>query len=102
MRRLRACWPHAPLVNAAPLLNFTTMWKLVGAHIASQYVPDLAWAGFLPCTRFALHASFSVVDLLRSISFVGNARVHLWTKSGMPMGQSFTPLCDACCDWPVF
>ena len=27
--------PHGPIVNARPLLNFTTMWNLVGAHIAS-------------------------------------------------------------------
>ena len=55
--------PHGPIVNARPLLNFTTMWKLVGAHIASQYVPLVARAG--PCTQFALHASSSIVDLLR-------------------------------------
>ena len=41
------------------------MWKLVGAHIASQYVPLLAQAGVLPRTQFALHASSSVADLLR-------------------------------------
>ena len=57
--------PHGLIVNARPLLNFTTMWKLVVAHIASQYVPLLAQAGVLPCTQFALHASSSVVDLLR-------------------------------------
>ena len=57
--------PHGPIVNARPLSNFTTMRKLVGAHIASQYVPLLARAGVLPCTHFALHASSSVVDLLR-------------------------------------
>ena len=56
--------PHGPIVNARPLLNFTTMWRLVGAHIASQYVLLLAQAGVLPCTQFALHASSSVVDLL--------------------------------------
>ena len=56
--------PHGPIVNARPLLNFTTMWKLVGAHIAHQYVPLLARAGVLPCTQFALHASSSVADLL--------------------------------------
>ena len=57
--------PHGPIVNARPLLNFTTMWKLGGAHIADQYVPLLARAGVLPCTQFALHTSSNVADLLR-------------------------------------
>ena len=57
--------PHGPIVNARPLLNFTTMWKLIGAHIAHQYVPLLARAGVLPCTEFTLHASSSVANLLR-------------------------------------
>ena len=57
--------PHGPIVNASPLLNCTTMWKLVGAHIADQYVPLVAFAGVLPCTQLALHASSSVADLLR-------------------------------------
>ena len=57
--------PHGPIVNAPRLRNFTTMWKLVGAHIAHQYVPLLAWAGVLPCAQFTLHASSSVADLLR-------------------------------------
>ena len=26
--------PHGPIVNSRPLFNFTTMLKLVGAHIA--------------------------------------------------------------------
>ena len=56
--------PHGPIVNARPLLNITTMWKLVGAHIASRYVPLLARAGVLPYTQFALHASSSVAHLL--------------------------------------
>ena len=55
--------PHGPIVHARPL--FTTMRKLVGAHIASQYVPLLARAGVQPCTQFALHASSSVAHLLR-------------------------------------
>ena len=25
--------PHGPIANARPRLNFTTMWKLIGAHI---------------------------------------------------------------------
>ena len=62
---LPATMPHGPIVNARPLLNFTTMWKLIGAHIADQYVPLVARAGVLPCPQFALHASSSVVDLLR-------------------------------------
>ena len=57
--------PHGPILNARPLLNSTPMWKLVGAHIASQYVPLQARAGVLPCTQCALHASSTVVDLLR-------------------------------------
>ena len=57
--------PYGPIVNARPLLNFATIRKLVGAHIASRYVPLLARARVLPCTQFALHASSSVVDLLR-------------------------------------
>ena len=57
--------PHGPIVNARPLSNFTTMWKLVGAPIASQYVLLLARARVLPCIQFVLHASSSVVDLLR-------------------------------------
>ena len=57
--------PHEPIVNARPLLNFTTMWKLVGAHIASHYLPNLTRTGVMPCTQFALHASSSVADLLR-------------------------------------
>ena len=57
--------PHGPIVNARPLLNFTTMWKLIGAHIASQYVPLLSATGVIPCTQLALHASSSVVNLLR-------------------------------------
>ena len=57
--------PHGPIVHARPLLNFTTMWKLVGAHMAHQYVPLLARATVLPCTQFALHASSSVANLLR-------------------------------------
>ena len=57
--------PHGPIVNALLLLKFTTMWKLVGAHIADQYVPLLARRGVLPCTQFALHPSSSVADLLR-------------------------------------
>ena len=56
--------PHGPIVNAHPLLNFTTMLKLVGVHIPLQYVPLLARPGVLPCTQFALHASSSVADLL--------------------------------------
>ena len=36
---LPAKMPHGPIVNAPPLLNFTTMWKLVGAHIASPGPP---------------------------------------------------------------
>ena len=56
--------PHGPIVNACPLLNFTTMWKLVGAHIADQYIPLLARTGVLPCIQFELHASSSVADLL--------------------------------------
>ena len=55
---------HGPIGNARPLLNFTTMWKLVGVHIASQYVPLLARAWILPCTQLALHASSTIVDLL--------------------------------------
>ena len=57
--------PHGPIINAHPLLNFTTMYKLVGAHIASRDVPLSARAGVLSCTQFALRASSSVVDLLR-------------------------------------
>ena len=56
--------PHGPIVNARPLLNLTTIWKLVSAHIADQCIPLLARAGVLPCTQFALHASSSVADLL--------------------------------------
>ena len=37
--------PHGPIVNADPLLNFTTKWKFVGTHIANEYVPILAYAG---------------------------------------------------------
>ena len=62
---LPAKMPHGPIVNARPLLNFTTMWKLVGAHIADQDVPLLARAGLLPCTQFAFHASSSLADLLQ-------------------------------------
>ena len=43
------------------------MWTLVGAHIASQYVPLLAEAGVLPCTQFALHASSNVANLIRGL-----------------------------------
>ena len=64
---LTAKVPYGPIVNARPLLNFATMWKLVGAHIAHQYVPLVARAGALPCTQFALHASSSVADLLRVV-----------------------------------
>ena len=49
---LRAKVPHGPIVNARQLSNFTTMWKLVGAHIASQSVPLLARARVLPCSQF--------------------------------------------------
>ena len=62
---LPAKMPHGPIVNERPFVNFTTMWKLIGAHIADQYVPLLARAGVLPCTQLALHASSSVADLLR-------------------------------------
>ena len=31
---LPAKTPHGPIAKAQPLLNFTTMWKLIGAHIA--------------------------------------------------------------------
>ena len=62
---LRAKVPHGPIVNARPLVNFTTMWKLGGAHIASQYVPLLAGVGVLPCTQLASHAVSSVARLLR-------------------------------------
>ena len=57
--------PHGPIVNARPLLNFTTMWKLVGAHIVDQCVPLLARARVLQCTQVALHASSNVADILR-------------------------------------
>ena len=57
--------PHGPNVNARPLSKFTTTWKLIGAHIADQYIPLLAPAEVLLCTWFALHTSSSVADLLR-------------------------------------
>ena len=57
--------PHGPIVNARPFLNFTTMWKLVGAHVAHEYVSVLARAGLRPCTQLASHASSSVAVLLR-------------------------------------
>ena len=67
--------PHGPIANARLLLNFTTIWKLVGAHIAHQYVPLLARAGVLPCTQFALHPSSSVVGLLRVL------HDYIWFRS---------------------
>ena len=42
---LRAKIPHGPIANARVLLNFTTMWKLIAAHITYQYVPLLAQTG---------------------------------------------------------
>ena len=39
---------HAPTANPRPLLNFSTMWKLVGAHIADKCVPLLAQMGCCP------------------------------------------------------
>ena len=62
---LQAKIPHGHIVNARPLLNFTTIWKLVGAHIADQYVLLLARARVFPCTQFALQASSCVADLFR-------------------------------------
>ena len=59
---------HEPIVNAPPLLNCTTMLKLVGAHIANHYVPLLARVGVLPCTHFPLHASSRVADLLPCVA----------------------------------
>ena len=70
--------PHGPIVNARPLLNFTTMWKFVGAHIASQYVPLSARAGVLPCTQFALHASSNVVDVLQVLHDYAWFRFFCW------------------------
>ena len=40
--------PPGPNVIAHPLVNFTTMWKLICAHIADQNVPHLAQYGVLP------------------------------------------------------
>ena len=31
--------PHGPIANAKPLLDFTTMWKLITVHIDNQYIP---------------------------------------------------------------
>ena len=58
---------HGPMGNSRPFLNFTTTWKLIGAHIADQYVWLVAQAGPLPFTQLALHASSSVADLLRDL-----------------------------------
>ena len=55
---------HGPITNARPLLNFTTMWMLNGAHAADQCVPVLAQRGVSPCTQFTVHASSSVADFL--------------------------------------
>ena len=66
------------MAQSSPLLNFTTMWKLVRAHIAHQYVPLLARVGVLPCTQFGLHASSSVGDLLRVL------HDHVWFRFFRP------------------
>ena len=55
--------PHGRMVHVRPLLNFTPMWQLVGAHIASQHAPLLPGAGVLPSTQLALHASSGVALL---------------------------------------
>ena len=57
--------PHGPVVIARPLLNFTTMWKPIGAHITDQYILLLAHSRVLPYTQFALHASLCVANVLR-------------------------------------
>ena len=57
--------PHGPLANAPPLLNCTTMWKLTGAHIANHRIPLRTQSGVMPSTKFALHASSCIADLLR-------------------------------------
>ena len=71
--------PHGLIANARPLLNFTTMWKIISAHIADQYVPLSAQTGVLPCTRSMLpvwRTSFvSYTTSSGSAVFAGNTFV---------------------------
>ena len=84
---LLAKTPHGPIVNVCLLLNFATMGKLVGVHVAYQYVPLPARAGALPCMQFVLHSSSSVADLLQVlhnciwVSFFCRRRVCLVVDS---------------------
>ena len=56
---------HSPVSNARPLLNTTTVWKLVAMVIAAHYLPLLCKQGVIPLTQFDLHKKSSAVDLLR-------------------------------------
>ena len=74
--------PHGPIVNARHLLNFTTMRKLVRAHIAASTCPS--WLGpecchapssrcmLLPAWRICFVCCMTIFD---SISFAENVCV---------------------------